>query len=238
MMLFTNNIRMTSIICKKIPNTRQYISIKDIFFPDMEERVIERKLSTLDQPLCKLVKGRYVSPWSSKTEKTAFDILKYLFITGKTLLQLLDSKTLEMLLTCETYNNTSKYIYLSFIGTQSRLKLKNIADKSKLISSLYVNREKCKSITQPHCTWIGHATCYYQTNGVFFLTDPLWSKRASPVPFIGPKRYIDAPIEIEDLHIDVVLLSHTHYDHLDFHSAQRIGNKALWCIIILYAVLL
>lgn len=39
-----------------------------------------------------------------------------------------------------------------------------------------------------HITWIGHATSYYQTDGVFFLTDPVWSKRVSPFQFVGPSR--------------------------------------------------
>lgn len=115
-----------------------------------------------------------------------------------------------------------------FTQTQMKLKLKSIHDTSKLIKSVSVDRVKCKSTAQPHVTWIGHATCLYQTEGLFFLTDPLWSERASPSQMIGPKRFIDAPIEIEDLKIDVVLLSHTHYDHLDRGSAERIGNKALW----------
>ena len=42
-------------------------------------------------------------------------------------------------------------------------------------------------------------------------------------------RYIEPPVALEDLHIDVVLLSHTHYDHLDYSTAKRIGNRALWC---------
>jgi N-acyl-phosphatidylethanolamine-hydrolysing phospholipase D len=109
-----------------------------------------------------------------------------------------------------------------------RLKRKQVEDTSKLLTSVRVDRVKCKSTAQPHITWIGHATCYYQTEGVFFLTDPLWSERSSPAQWFGPKRFVDAPIEIEDLKVDVVLLSHTHYDHLDKDSARRIGNKALW----------
>lgn len=109
-----------------------------------------------------------------------------------------------------------------------RFKRKKIEDTANLITSLRVDRVKCKSVAKPHITWIGHATCLYQTEGMFFLTDPLWSERASPMQWMGPKRFVDPPIEIEDLKIDVVLLSHTHYDHLDADSARRIGNKALW----------
>jgi len=88
--------------------------------------------------------------------------------------------------------------------------------------------KRIASTAKPHVTWLGHATCLYQTEGTFFLTDPLWSGRASPSQLLGPKRFIEPPVEVEDLKVDVVLLSHTHYDHLDHGSAQRIGNKALW----------
>jgi glyoxylase-like metal-dependent hydrolase (beta-lactamase superfamily II) len=109
-----------------------------------------------------------------------------------------------------------------------RFKKRKVEDTAHLVTSMRVDRAKCRSTQTPHFTWIGHATCYYQTDGVFFITDPLWSERASPSQMFGPKRFVDPPIEIEDLKIDVVLLSHTHYDHLDADSAKRIGNKALW----------
>lgn len=171
---------------------RKYISLKDFFFGS-EKSVVEERLGTLAQPVCKHFEGRYVSPWSSKTEKGPSSVLKYLLAR-----------------------------------TQNRMKLDDNIDTSRLITSLSVDRAQCKNTRQPHCTWIGHATCYYQTDGVFFLTDPVWSSRASPVQFAGPKRFVEPPIEIEDLKVDVVLLSHTHYDHLDLNSAKRIGNKALW----------
>ncbi len=75
---------------------------------------------------------------------------------------------------------------------------------------------------------MGHASCYYQTDGVYFLTDPVFSQRASFSQYYGPKRFLPPPVDVEDLQIDVVLLSHTHYDHLDHGTAQRIGDKALW----------
>lgn len=118
--------------------------------------------------------------------------------------------------------------FISSKQMRLKLKKKQVEDTSKLLTTLRVDRVKCKSTKKPHLTWIGHATCYYQTEGVFFLTDPLWSERTSPSQMFGPKRYVDPPIEIEDLKVDVVLLSHTHYDHLDHDSAQRIGNKAIW----------
>src|SRR5690606_13440286 len=65
-------------------------------------------------------------------------------------------------------------------------------------------------------TMVGHSTLLVQTAGLNILTDPVWSNRVSPVPFAGPRR-VNAPgIRFEDLPpIDLVLLSHNHYDHMD-----------------------
>ncbi len=64
--------------------------------------------------------------------------------------------------------------------------------------------------------WIGQSCILLNHNGVTILTDPHFSGRASPVGFAGPKRVTPAPFEISDLPIvDVVLISHNHYDHLD-----------------------
>lgn len=72
-------------------------------------------------------------------------------------------------------------------------------------------------------TMVGHATLLVQTAGVNILTDPLWSLRASPFQFAGPKR-VNAPgIAFEDLPpIDLVLLTHNHYDHLDIGTLERL----------------
>jgi L-ascorbate metabolism protein UlaG (beta-lactamase superfamily) len=72
-------------------------------------------------------------------------------------------------------------------------------------------------------TMVGHATMLLQAAGVNMLFDPVWSDRASPVSFAGPKR-INAPgIAFEDLpRIDIVLVSHNHYDHLDVATLARL----------------
>ena len=75
-------------------------------------------------------------------------------------------------------------------------------------------------------TWIGHATALVQLDGVNFLTDPHFSERASPVQILGPKRWQAPGVRVEDLpHIDVVLLSHNHYDHLDAGSVARLRRQ-------------
>ena len=69
-----------------------------------------------------------------------------------------------------------------------------------------------------------------QLNGKFFLTDPIWSARASMFQWIGPKRFRPPPIKLDDLHIDYVLVSHDHYDHFDADTAKRIGDRAKWLV--------
>src|SRR3954468_23027496 len=66
-------------------------------------------------------------------------------------------------------------------------------------------------------TWLGHASTLIEIDGVRVLTDPMWSERASPIPFLGPKRWYAAPIPLADLPpIDAIVISHDHYDHLDY----------------------
>lgn len=75
-------------------------------------------------------------------------------------------------------------------------------------------------------TWLGHATTYVQIGSVRILTDPMFSKWASPVSFAGPKRLAPLPIQIEDLPgVDLVLISHDHYDHLDEESIRELQRQ-------------
>lgn len=75
----------------------------------------------------------------------------------------------------------------------------------------------------PSITWIGHATVLVQIEGVNILTDPQWSERASPVSWGGPRRLSPPGLRFEDLpRIDVVLISHDHYDHLDLNTVKRL----------------
>ena len=72
-------------------------------------------------------------------------------------------------------------------------------------------------------TWVGHATALIQHDGLNMLTDPIWEPRCSPFRFVGPKRFRAPGIRFEDLPpIDVVLLSHDHYDHLCVRTLKRL----------------
>ena len=75
-------------------------------------------------------------------------------------------------------------------------------------------------------TWIGHETFLYQNKELNILTDPHFTERASPFTFAGPKRYTAPGMSIDDLpDIDVVTISHSHYDHLDYRSVKLLSNK-------------
>ncbi|HUB07259.1 MAG TPA: MBL fold metallo-hydrolase [Myxococcales bacterium] len=72
-------------------------------------------------------------------------------------------------------------------------------------------------------TFVNHATVLIQTAGLNILTDPIWSDRCSPVPWAGPRRVRSPGLRFEDLPpIDVVLVSHDHYDHLDLPTDRRL----------------
>jgi L-ascorbate metabolism protein UlaG (beta-lactamase superfamily) len=74
--------------------------------------------------------------------------------------------------------------------------------------------------------FINHATFLIQVNGQNILTDPVWSFRASPYQWIGPQRKRPAGIDFDSLpHIDTVLLSHNHYDHLDIDTVKHLQNE-------------
>lgn len=74
-------------------------------------------------------------------------------------------------------------------------------------------------------TYINHATMLIQTDSLNILTDPIWSERASPVSWAGTKRVRAPGIGIEDLpKIDIILISHDHYDHLDLPTLKRLSQ--------------
>jgi N-acyl-phosphatidylethanolamine-hydrolysing phospholipase D len=75
-------------------------------------------------------------------------------------------------------------------------------------------------------TWVGHSSFLIQLKGLSVLTDPIWSKRASPVQFAGPRRHTPPGIPFEDLpSIDAVFMSHDHYDHLDNQTVRRLISR-------------
>jgi N-acyl-phosphatidylethanolamine-hydrolysing phospholipase D len=83
-----------------------------------------------------------------------------------------------------------------------------------------------RSGPDPTITWIGHATLLIRLDGLTILTDPNWSERASPLSWAGPKRLSPPGLPFEGLpKVDVVVISHDHYDHLDLATVKRLAAE-------------
>ncbi len=75
--------------------------------------------------------------------------------------------------------------------------------------------------------WFGHSTVFLNIDGYFVLIDPVFSERASPISFIGTKSFgYSNPVDVKNLpKINMVLISHDHYDHLDYKTIKQLNNK-------------
>ena len=81
------------------------------------------------------------------------------------------------------------------------------------------------SVSGLRITWFGHSSLLIEIDGWRMLVDPVWDERASPLSFMGPKRFFKPTIALEDLpQIDVVLISHDHYDHLGAETVRRLAR--------------
>ncbi len=77
-------------------------------------------------------------------------------------------------------------------------------------------------------TWLGHSTTLIEMAGFRVLTDPVWGPRASPSRLIGPKRFQPVPVPLRALmNVDLVVISHDHYDHLDYPTIRRLAKAAM-----------
>ena len=74
-------------------------------------------------------------------------------------------------------------------------------------------------------TWLGHSTLLVEIDGVRVLTDPVWGPRASPSRFAGPRRFQPVPVRLRAMPpIDLVVVSHDHYDHLDYPTIRELAK--------------
>jgi L-ascorbate metabolism protein UlaG (beta-lactamase superfamily) len=75
-------------------------------------------------------------------------------------------------------------------------------------------------------TWLGHSTVLIEIDGVRVLTDPVWGPRASPSRLAGPKRFQPVPVRLREMPaIDLVVISHDHYDHLDYPTIRELAKR-------------
>lgn len=74
-------------------------------------------------------------------------------------------------------------------------------------------------------TWLGHSTALIEVEGGRFLTDPVWSRTASPASVLGVARFFDPPLPLGELpDLDAVLITHDHYDHLDYETVRQLSR--------------
>ncbi|PYQ03383.1 MAG: metallohydrolase [Acidobacteria bacterium] len=84
----------------------------------------------------------------------------------------------------------------------------------------------------PGLTWIGHASFLVRMDGATFLTDPMFSRRASPLSFAGPRRLVPPGVAIDALpRVDFALVSHDHYDHLDLPSVRALARRGVRFVV-------
>jgi len=83
-----------------------------------------------------------------------------------------------------------------------------------------------RSATGLRATWLGHSTVLIEIDGLRVLTDPVWGPRASPSRLAGPKRFQPVPIPLRALPpVDLVVISHDHYDHLDYPTIRELAKR-------------
>jgi len=103
----------------------------------------------------------------------------------------------------------------------------SILPPGHVLPAAEVKRQFAAAPKEARITWIGHAGFLIGFNGLNILTDPQFSERASPFSFIGPKRFVPPAITIKDLpKIDVILISHNHYDSFDEASLRALAKHS------------
>ncbi|KAI6181113.1 N-acetylphosphatidylethanolamine-hydrolyzing phospholipase D [Aphelenchoides besseyi] len=101
-----------------------------------------------------------------------------------------------------------------------------IPSNTVLEQSLPVLKPEFDLKSKISATWLGHATVFVSLDGINFITDPVFARRASPFSCFGPIRYRPVPCQIEDLpNLNFAVISHNHYDHCDKNAIRRLSAR-------------
>lgn len=116
-----------------------------------------------------------------------------------------------------------KWSYLSWNKEKKKIKINippgHIIDRDEVLQNLK------KFNNENYVAWIGHATFLIRLGNTTIITDPLFSKNSGPLIF-GPKRYVNPAIDLKDIpEINLYLLTHNHYDHLDYRTIKKFPHK-------------
>ncbi|HSD56299.1 MAG TPA: MBL fold metallo-hydrolase [Candidatus Saccharimonadales bacterium] len=110
--------------------------------------------------------------------------------------------------------------------TRETLRRNTLRRPKRMLTPEPLNLKAFLAASKPQLAWLGHSASLIRMHGKTLLLDPMLSKAASPFQFAGPKRFAKSPIATEDLpHIDAVLISHDHYDHLDHTTIKKLRDK-------------
>lgn len=125
---------------------------------------------------------------------------------------------------------TSMNMSLKAMLSMLRDSLKSGQERRPLSDIPIVKSEFSKTVNadnHPQVTWFGHSAFLLEMEGTRLLFDPMLGNRPSPVSWVGTKRYnVNLPVQPEELPpLDAIILSHDHYDHLDYSSIRRLMNK-------------
>ena len=117
------------------------------------------------------------------------------------------------------------------IFNEKRKKIKIDFPKDHVIPREQVLKNLEKNKNDDYIAWIGHATFLMKLGHTTIITDPLFSKNTGPLIF-GPKRYVEPAIKLNEIpNVDLFLLTHNHYDHLDMSTIRKFPNKKAKVIV-------
>jgi N-acyl-phosphatidylethanolamine-hydrolysing phospholipase D len=127
--------------------------------------------------------------------------------------------------------NFFDFLEMRFLGDEKWADHASLADQVPIqavdVARLQTKNNVSSESEQPLVTWLGHSMFLVQHNNLTLLTDPIFSDRASPLSFAGPKRYVKHAMDYAELpDIDIVVISHNHYDHLDNDTIAQLAARS------------
>ncbi|KAI8083210.1 beta-lactamase superfamily domain-containing protein [Gilbertella persicaria] len=130
--------------------------------------------------------------------------------------------------------SVAKMFYtMDISGTEKRIRAVDLPEKVSVDWDL-LKKQQQQQKNDIIATWLGHACILVQIKGFNILFDPIFSQRCAPVQFMGPKRYTEAPCQLDQLpKIDAVVISHNHYDHMDqntLHEIDKLYPDCKFCV--------
>ncbi|KAK6097707.1 hypothetical protein MT418_001803 [Batrachochytrium dendrobatidis] len=182
------------------------------------------------------VAGRFVNPfieWQDRNTADLFGYLKWQFTRNNRNNVPSDIKELDQAMPLATpdFGLMEEYtLKRTEMRIQSNSASRRMSDFITHSDSQCSEAKPLKEASLMSITWIGQSTCFVQMDGYNILTDPIFSSRTIGEWF-GPKRIRPTPCTLEQLpKIDIVLVSHNHYDHLDTTVVKKLGNSVKWYV--------